>query len=229
MTTAVQVQYRRGTSTQVASFTGAAGEMVVDTTNNRVVVQDGATAGGWPAARLAEVQTNTRTQVSDGNYTAQITDRLIAYITLTASRVVSLPAASTFPGGSRLLVVDESGNCSATKTITLSANGSDLIDGAAIAVISSAYGYVAIESNTAGKWTVVDQVGMTLNGLSGAVSLAATDGSVVSAAGSTVSIGGPGGMSTSFAMPRWTCGSAGPRRASSPARRDRNIRPTAGW
>jgi len=55
MTTAVQVQYRRGTSSQVAFFTGAAGEMVVDTTNNRVVVQDGSTAGGWPAAKLSEV------------------------------------------------------------------------------------------------------------------------------------------------------------------------------
>ena len=54
MATAVQVQYRRGTAAQVAAFTGAAGEMVVDTTNNRVVVQDGATAGGFPAAKLSE-------------------------------------------------------------------------------------------------------------------------------------------------------------------------------
>ena len=55
MTTAVQVQYRRGTASQIAAFTGAQGELVVDTTNNRVVVQDGATAGGWPAAKLSEV------------------------------------------------------------------------------------------------------------------------------------------------------------------------------
>jgi len=55
MSTAVQVQYRRGTSTQVAAFTGAAGEMVVDTTNNRVVVQDGATAGGFAASKLGEL------------------------------------------------------------------------------------------------------------------------------------------------------------------------------
>jgi Major tropism determinant N-terminal domain len=55
MTTAVQVQYRRGTQSQMAAFTGAAGEMNVDTTNNRVVVQDGATAGGWPAAKLADI------------------------------------------------------------------------------------------------------------------------------------------------------------------------------
>ncbi len=57
MTTSVQVQYRRGTASQVASFTGAPGEIVIDTTNNRVVVQDGATPGGFPAAKLAEAVT----------------------------------------------------------------------------------------------------------------------------------------------------------------------------
>lgn len=55
MTTAVQVQYRRGTASQIAAFTGAQGELVVDTTNNRVVVQDGATAGGFPAAKLSDI------------------------------------------------------------------------------------------------------------------------------------------------------------------------------
>lgn len=51
----VQVQWRRGTSSQVAAFTGAAGEIAIDTTNNRVVVQDGSTTGGVPAAKLSEV------------------------------------------------------------------------------------------------------------------------------------------------------------------------------
>ena len=77
--------------------------MVIDTTNNRVVVQDGATAGGWAAAKLSEVLTNARTQVSDGGYTVLATDRLIAYVALTAARAVALPAASTFPTGARLL------------------------------------------------------------------------------------------------------------------------------
>lgn len=53
--TATQLQFRRGTAAQMATFTGAQGEVVVDTSNNRVVVHDGATAGGWPAARIAEV------------------------------------------------------------------------------------------------------------------------------------------------------------------------------
>jgi hypothetical protein len=56
MTTATQVQLRRGTSTQVAAFTGAEGEVAVDKTNHRLVVQDGATAGGFPQATEAYVQ-----------------------------------------------------------------------------------------------------------------------------------------------------------------------------
>jgi hypothetical protein len=56
MATATQVQLRRGTSSQVAGFTGAQGEVVVHTTNNRAVVHDGATAGGFALARRAEKQ-----------------------------------------------------------------------------------------------------------------------------------------------------------------------------
>ena len=50
-----QLQLRRGTAVQVAAFTGAQGEVVVDTTNDRLVVQDGTTAGGFAAAKLAEI------------------------------------------------------------------------------------------------------------------------------------------------------------------------------
>ena len=50
-----QLQLRRNTAANIASFTGAQGECVVDTTNNRIVIQDGTTVGGWPAAKLSEV------------------------------------------------------------------------------------------------------------------------------------------------------------------------------
>jgi hypothetical protein len=43
---AVTVQFRRGTATQNNSFTGAAGEISVNTTNNSIRVHDGSTAGG---------------------------------------------------------------------------------------------------------------------------------------------------------------------------------------
>ena len=49
---ATQLQIRRGTSTQVAAFTGAEGEIVVNTTNDSVHVNDGSTAGGFELARV---------------------------------------------------------------------------------------------------------------------------------------------------------------------------------
>lgn len=51
----VQVKRRREAASFLATFTGAQGELIVDTTNNRVQVHDGATAGGFPAAKLSEV------------------------------------------------------------------------------------------------------------------------------------------------------------------------------
>tara|TARA_B100000073_G_C23414134_1_gene444437 strand:- start:31 stop:255 length:225 start_codon:yes stop_codon:yes gene_type:complete len=43
---AVTVQFRRGTATQNNAFTGAAGEISVNTTNNSIRVHDGSTQGG---------------------------------------------------------------------------------------------------------------------------------------------------------------------------------------
>ena len=43
---AVTVQFRRGTATQNNAFTGAAGELSVNTTNNSIRVHDGSTQGG---------------------------------------------------------------------------------------------------------------------------------------------------------------------------------------
>lgn len=46
---ATQVKFRRGTTSNMATFTGLPGEVVVDTTKNVVVVHDGSTAGGFPS------------------------------------------------------------------------------------------------------------------------------------------------------------------------------------
>lgn len=46
----IQVQHRRGNTTQTAAFTGAIGEITIDTDKNTVVVHDGATPGGRPLA-----------------------------------------------------------------------------------------------------------------------------------------------------------------------------------
>jgi len=52
---ASQVKLRREAASFLTTFTGAAGELLVDTTNHRLLVQDGATPGGFPAAKLSEV------------------------------------------------------------------------------------------------------------------------------------------------------------------------------
>ena len=51
------LQHRRGTTAQNNSFTGAVGETTIDTTLNVVVVQDGATQGGFPQVNTTSTQT----------------------------------------------------------------------------------------------------------------------------------------------------------------------------
>lgn len=48
---ATQVQLRRGNSAETAAFTGAVGEVTVNTTTDTVVVHDGSTVGGFPLLR----------------------------------------------------------------------------------------------------------------------------------------------------------------------------------
>ena len=46
-----QVQFRRGTTAETASFIGAIGEVTVDTSKNTCVVYDATTLGGHPLLR----------------------------------------------------------------------------------------------------------------------------------------------------------------------------------
>ena len=150
-----QVQLRRDTATNIGTFTGKNGECVVDTTNNRLVVQDGATAGGFPAAKLSEVVSAKRTAISDTIYTVLVSDRIVAYTSLTAARNVTLPAASAFPVGVPLWIIDESGACSGTLYIAINRAGSDTIDGANSTTLNGAYQGTALESNGVNGWTII--------------------------------------------------------------------------
>ena len=64
---ATAIQRRRGTATQHSSFTGLAGEITIDTTNNTVRVHDGSTAGGHRLAKYSEI-----TALGEGDITAVI-------------------------------------------------------------------------------------------------------------------------------------------------------------
>jgi hypothetical protein len=66
-----QVQLRRGTTAQHATFTGAVGEVTYDTDRKCLVVHDGVTAGGLPLTGYLVLD-------PEGSGTAQIVDSPIA-------------------------------------------------------------------------------------------------------------------------------------------------------
>lgn len=67
---AQQIQLRRGTTAQHATFTGALGELTIDTTRKTGVVHDGVTLGGFTLAREEAAATFTTLDLAAGTITA---------------------------------------------------------------------------------------------------------------------------------------------------------------
>lgn len=144
-TSAVQLQHRRGSAAQIETFTGAQGEMAVDTTNNRFVLQDGATAGGWSAAKLAEIA-RLRVELTGVNFNSGNSDNAIT---------VPLP-----PGYSTYLV-DACYICAASASLTTATCGLFTATGAGgTAIITSA---TAITVSTAAANTNNNTQSLTIN------------------------------------------------------------------
>jgi hypothetical protein len=76
-----QVQRRRGTTAQHTGFTGAEGEITVNTTNKSAVVHDGATAGGVEAARADLVN------VDGADIASTISGETVASLTVTSADI----------------------------------------------------------------------------------------------------------------------------------------------
>ena len=60
----ITVKQRRGTTTEHSAFTGALGEVTVDSTKKVVVVHDGTTAGGFPLNRTYSTTFTAQTTVT---------------------------------------------------------------------------------------------------------------------------------------------------------------------
>ena len=80
-----QVQWARGTTAQVAAYTGPQGELVLNTDDWSLQAQDGVAAGGW----VIRPRFNLRTVTASGAQSVNITDDIIAWAPVT-------PAAATF-------------------------------------------------------------------------------------------------------------------------------------
>jgi hypothetical protein len=143
---------RRDSAANVAAFAGAQGECVVDTTNNRLVVQDGATPGGFAAAKLSETQTVSRRAIADADAALLATDAIVAMTSISATRNFALPSAASYPAGRELTIQDESGAVSSSGQIVVAAAGSDTIAGVASIALALPYAALRLRSNGVNGW-----------------------------------------------------------------------------
>jgi hypothetical protein len=87
-----QIQFRRGTTAQHSSFTGAVGEVTVDTDKDVVVVHDGSTAGGFPMLKAADLTAGTGISIAGTTIANTAPDQTVS---LTASTGISV--SGTYP------------------------------------------------------------------------------------------------------------------------------------
>jgi hypothetical protein len=94
----IQVKLRRGTATEHNTFTGAEGEVTVDTTNDTLRVHDGSTAGGVRLAKLSEVSGGTGTVTSVGSGTGLTGGPITTSGTLSLASIANLRALGNVSG-----------------------------------------------------------------------------------------------------------------------------------
>jgi hypothetical protein len=123
---ATQVQFRRGTTSQTGSFTGAVGEVTVDTDKDTVVVHDGSQAGGFAVANLKTAQEFTATQnfnattLSDASTISwDASANQVTSVTLGGNRTLGA-ASNQIDGGVYLISIIQDGTGS--RTVTFNSN-----------------------------------------------------------------------------------------------------------
>lgn len=197
---ATALQLRRGTTTQHSTFTGAAGEVTVDTTKKTAVVHDGSTAGGFPVAKenLSNVPAGsvTTTMLADSSVTtAKIAAGAVATVDLADAAVTTIKIADGNVTGAKLensgVTAGTYGSSSAIPAITVDAKGR--VTSATTNAFSSSYvggrGQVFTSNGTFTIPTGVTAVKVTVVGGGGG------GGGAANAQGSG---GGGGGTAISF-------------------------------
>ncbi len=120
---ATQVQFRRGTTGEHSGFTGAVGEVTVDTEKKVVCIHDASTAGGFPLLRedfsnsnlslgslsscaLKFVNDPDTGIMSTGQDQIQLVTGGVARLTIDSSGTVSVPSGNMILAGN-LVVTGE--------------------------------------------------------------------------------------------------------------------------
>jgi hypothetical protein len=142
-----QVQWARGSTSQVAAYTGPQGELVLNTDDWSVQSQDGVTAGGW----VIRPRLNVRIVTATGSQSVNVTDDLIAWVPGTpAATTLTLPSSPRVGEVHAFKYLAASGSFA----LTIAAPSGQTIDGAAsqqLAVLNQALRVVYIGSN---QWII---------------------------------------------------------------------------
>jgi hypothetical protein len=162
------LQLRRGTTTQHSSFTGAVGEVTVDTTKDTVVVHDGTTAGGFPLAKESAI--SGFIDLSDLSVTDSGGDGSLAYNNTTGVFTYTGPSASDvrahFSAGTGITITT---GAIAVDTSTIATQSyvttaiSNLIDGAPAALDTLNELAAAINDDASYAATITTALGLKLN------------------------------------------------------------------
>ena len=125
---ATQVQFRRGTTGQHSAFTGAVGEVTVDTEKKTVCIHDATTVGGFPLLRedfsnsnlalgslsscaLKFVNDPDTGIMSTGQDQIQLVTGGVARLTIDSSGTISVPSGNLLLSGNLVVTGElDSGN-----------------------------------------------------------------------------------------------------------------------
>ena len=132
---AKQLQLRKGTATEHNTFTGANGEVTVDTTNKTLRVHDGVTAGGTPLLNASQLVDSTSTVKGVTRFATatEVENKSDVSAAVTPSNVATIAQSTGFGVGqtikhiNRSTGVEYTNNTSKTITIffTVAVGGSD--------------------------------------------------------------------------------------------------------
>lgn len=133
------------------------------------------------------------TPKGDVNYQILMSDRyLYPSATLTAPRVWTLPAASSYPPGLPLVVQDALGNVSGTNTLTLALSGSDHYIGAASPpVLNAQFQWFTLYSDGVSNW------GSALTGANNILANAVSNAKLAQAGAATLKLNATAGTANS--------------------------------
>jgi hypothetical protein len=183
------LQLRRGTTTQHSSFTGAVGEVTVDTTKDTVVVHDGTTAGGFPLAKESAI--SGFIDLSDLSVTDSGGDGSLAYNNTTGVFTYTGPSASDvrahFSAGTGITITT---GAIAVDTSTIATQSyvttaiSNLLDGAPAALDTLNELAAAINDDASYASTITTALGLKLDSSSYTASDVLTKLKTVDGAGS---------------------------------------------